>query len=167
MPRLLPVVGEAVDVRKIGAEGSVGIHAKSCVLKPCQGIPLAGWLLLGWEVQGVGEKVQASRCHNFGIELTQCSGTGVAGVGKQSFTARLPFRIDLGESVVWDKGFTANLHPLRWIVEPQAERNCADGAHVGGDLLAALAVSPCGCPFENPVAVTEGKRVAIDFQLTH
>ena len=163
MAPLFPVVGEAVDLRKIGAKGSIGIHAKSRVFKPSQGIPLAGWLHWGWYVQGVGEKVQASRCHNFGIELTQRSGTGVAGVGKQSFTARFPFRIDLGERVVWNKGFTANLHPLRWIVELQAEGNGADGAHVGGDLFAALAVSPCGCPFKNPVAVTEGKRVAIDF----
>ena len=49
----------------------------------------------------------------------------------------------------------------------QAEGNGADGAHVGGDLFAALAVSPCGCPFKNPVAVTEGKRIAIDLQLAH
>ena len=49
----------------------------------------------------------------------------------------------------------------------QPQGHAGDCAHVGGDLLAPLAVPPGGSPHQQAVLVAQGQGVAIDLELPH
>ena len=118
-------------------------------------------------MQGVGEEVEPAGGHHAGIELPQGARTGVAGVGKAGLAFGLPLGIDHGKALIGDQGFTTHLQPGRRVLHLQAQRHRGNGAHVGGDLLAFLAIAAGGGPHQHPVFVTERQRVAVDLELAH
>ena len=119
------------------------------------------------QMQGVGEEVEPPGRHHLRIELAQGAGAGVAGVGEGGLAAGDPFGVDRREGGIGDQGLAPHLHPGRRIGQLQAQGHALDRAHVGGDLLAPLAVAPGGGPHQHAVRVAQGQGIAIDLQLPH
>ena len=162
---LLPAIAERLNAAEVRAKLPVGIHPKAGALKPGQGIPLRVRLGSAGEMDRVREEVQPPGGHHLGIQLPQGAGAGIAWVGEQRFSALPSLGIDRREGVIGDEGFAAHFHPLRWIVDLQPQRNRADGAHVGGDLLTATPVAAGGRTLQYAVAVTQCQGVAVDLEL--
>ena len=158
----VPLGKEGLHGGQVGAERCIGIHPEACGLQPLQGLPLAGgarWIgglpVVG-EVQGVGKEIKPPGRHHLGVELAQGAGAGVAGVGKKGVAALAPLGVDRRKGAVGDQGFTPHLHPGRRLLELQPQGHRGDRAHVGGDLLTALAVAAGGGPYQHAVFVAEG-----------
>ena len=118
-------------------------------------------------MQRVGKEIKSPSRHHLGIQLPQRAGAGVAGVGEQGVAAGCPFVVDRREGVIGDEGFPAHLHPFRWIVDLQPQRDRTDGAHIGGDLLTAAAIAAGCCPLQHPMAVAQGQGIAVNLELAH
>ena len=115
----------------------------------------------------VGEEVQTPRRHHLGIELAQGAGTGVARVGEQRLAALGPLPVDRLEHRIGDQRLAAHLQPGGRIRQLQPQRHALDRAHVGGDLLALLAVAAGGGPHQHAVLIAQGQGVAVDLELAH
>ncbi len=166
MALLLPAVIEGHHA--IGSAGAfaVGIDAEARSFQPLQSIPLAlGPHCIGWQVHRVSEEVQPSGGHHLGVELPQGARAGIARIGKEGFPALLALGVDGLKSVVGDEGLAAHFHPGRWLLELQSQRHRLDGAHVGGDLLTAAAISAGGGAHQHPIGVAQGQGIAIDLEL--
>ena len=118
-------------------------------------------------MQGVSEEIQPPGRHHLRIELSQGAGAGVAGVGEQGLTAGLPLGVDGREGAIGNQGLAAHLHPVGRVLELQPQRHALDRAHVGSDLLAALAITPGGGSHQHAPLVAQGQGVAIDLELAH
>ena len=173
----VPVAEEGLHRGQVGQALGVGVDAETSRLQPLQGLSLAlgpPWigssglgLPVGWQMQGVGEEIQAPGCHHPRIELAQGAGAGVAGVGEGGFALRQAVLVDGGKGGIGDQGLAAHLHPGRGMGQLQPQGHAGDRAHVGGDLLAALTVPPGGGPHQQAVLVAQGQGVAIDLELPH
>ena len=166
MALLLPAVIEGHH--PMGSTGplAVGIDAEASGFQPLQGLPLAlGSVCIRWQVNGVSEEVQPPGGHHLGVELPQGARAGIAGIGKEGFAALLAFSVDDLKGAVGDEGFAAHLHPGRWLLELQPQRHRLDGAHVGGDLLTAAAITAGGGAHQHPIGVAQGQGIAIDLEL--
>ena len=113
----------------------------------------------------VGKEVQPSGGHHLGVELTQGARAGIAGIGKEGLAALLALGVDGFKGVVGDEGFAAHLHPGRWLLELQPQRHRLDGAHIGGDLLTAAAITAGGGAHQHPIGIAQGQGIAIDLEL--
>ena len=84
MALLLPLRCKSLHRREICTKPGVGVYPEPCLLQPLQAAPLMG---LGYgviirQVQRVAKKIEPAGSHDFGVELTQGTGAGIAGVGK-------------------------------------------------------------------------------------
>src|SRR5205807_3551622 len=118
-------------------------------------------------VDGVHEALQRPARGDARVELAYRSGGGVAGIGVVRFAGLLEIVVEPGEAALGEVGLTAHLD-LRWkpgLHRAQPGRDGADGAQLGGDVLALDAVAPSRAASVRPVAVGERDRQAVDLQL--
>ena len=169
VPPTVPGVEKALHRGEIWQQGGIGIHSEAGGFQPAQAFPLAGrsrTFPVIRQVQCVREEIKPSRGHHPGIELAQGAGTGIAGVGEQRFIPRCSVSVDGREGAIGNQSLAAHLHPGRWGIDLQSQRDRCDGAHIGGDLLALFPVSAGGAPDQQPVLIAEGKGIAVNFEFS-
>ena len=104
------------------------------------------------------------------LEIAHRAGGGVARVGEQGLAGLLELAVDPLERGARQEHFTANLDASggrRRRARPDAERqgNRANGADVGGNILAARAIAASGAANQTAVLVRQRDAQAVDLQL--
>src|SRR5205807_1285654 len=119
----------------------------------------------GFDVEA--EDPQAAAARDFGIELAQRAGGGVAGIGEGRLPRALALLVELGEAGLGEVHLAAYFHELgpglALAVQPQ--RHVEHGAQVGGDVLAFDAVAAGRARDAHAVLVGETHRRAVDLHL--
>ena len=112
---------------------------------------------------GIGEKAQRPGGGDVGIKLAQRPGGGIARVGKGFFAGgRLP-RIQRGKIGVAHVNLAAHFQHLGRA--DKVPRNVGDGAGVGGDILADLAVAARRRLHQIAALVAQAQRQPVDLGL--
>jgi hypothetical protein len=143
---LLPVGDEILDLVEVLAQAPGAVDLEAGLGERLQG---ARMLLEGDAAahrEEVGVEVEAALGGDGGVEHAHASGGGVARVGEAGEPGGLALLVQPLEGLGGHDDFAAHLELRR---QPRffqrrrrdGERHGADGAHVGGDLLAHLAVA--------------------------
>ncbi len=111
---------------------------------------------------GVAEEAQGTLRRDRRIELAQRACGGVARVREDLGAGRRLFGVEALEVLVPEIDFAADLDEVRHAAAFQAMRDFLDGAHVGGDVFAFLAVAARGGLDQGAVLVGDRYGEAID-----
>ena len=112
---------------------------------------------------GIGEEAQRPRRADPRVELAQAAGGGVARVGEGAAAGLGLPRVQRGEVGMAHVGLAAHLEHLGRA--GQLVRDVADGAGVGGHVLAGLAVAAGGGHDEPAALVAQRQRQPVDLRL--
>ena len=113
----------------------------------------------------VGKECQRPRRRDAGVELAQRTRRRVAWIGEFLFSMRALPAVELLEIGFQHQHFAPHLEPRGWMRPAQPERNRADGAQVGGDVLAGVAVAARRAGRQDAVLVSEADRKAVKLGL--
>ena len=111
------------------------------------------------------EDAETAAARDLGIELAQRSGGGVARIGERGLAGLLALPVELGEPGLGEVDLPADLHQFGPALSLEPQRDLADGAQIGGDVLALDAVAARRPDREHAIAVREAHRRAVDFHL--
>ncbi len=146
-------LGGRVDAKAGGAQG---------VEKPGIG---AGHRRVGL-APGIGEEAQAPFGGDAAVELAQGAGAGIARIHEGRLALRHATLVQRHEVPALHIDLAAYLQHRRVLpVEPL--RHVADGADVGGDVLADGTVAAGGAAHQEPVLVAQRAGQAVDLGLGH
>ncbi len=113
---------------------------------------------------GVEDGAEGAGGDDAGVELFQGAGGGIAGVGEGFLAGGGEFGIEGFEVVGGHVGFAAHFEERGWVFEVEFEGDRADGAKVGGDLVAKAPVAAGDAEGEFAVAVVEADGDAVDLR---
>ncbi len=113
---------------------------------------------------GIGEEAQRARCGDLRVLLAQRAGGGVARIDVERLARRRLLLVEPGEIRLAEIDLAAHLDHLRHAVG-QRVRNVADGAHIGGDVLAGDAVAAGGAQHQPAGLVAQRHGQAVDLGL--
>ena len=168
-PALLPGItggGHRIDVV---VDGDEGVHREARLAQPRQHVLVAH----GTDSVGGAHRIEpgAQRAlrREAGVELPQAARGGVAGVRERGQPLGRPGLVELREGLEGQVHLAPHLHALRRGADAVAQHqgHGHDGADVGGDVLAHLAVTARGAHREAPVLIGEGDGQAVDLGLHH
>ena len=103
--------------------------------------------------------------HLAAVEQANGAGGGVAGIGVKRFALLLTVAVELIENPARHVDLAAQQQLGRRA--RKAQRQTPNGAHVGGDVIAELAIAPRHRPGEHAVFITQGNRHAVDLEFGH
>ena len=113
----------------------------------------------------IGEELQGPRRGDGGIELAQGSRRGVARIGEGAFAALgLPF-VEALEGCTAHVDFAAHFEGVGKGLGPDVLGNVGDGADIGRDVLALIAVAAGGALHEPALLVAKGDGQSVDLGL--
>ena len=112
----------------------------------------------------IAEKTKRPARRDGGIELPQRSGSRVPRIGEHRFPGLHARIVQAFERVEGKVHFAPDLDEGRISAAAQRERNLANGAQVGGDVLANAAVPARGTGHQRSVPVRQAHRGAVDLE---
>ena len=125
--------------------------------------------MVGWELAGHGTKAVAEDCQwsfggDAGVELSQRSSGGIAGVGKGGGAALFQFPIPFLKGFLVNIDLAANLEKLR-VISAQAQGDTGNGAEIFNNLFADNAVAAGGAINQDAFFIDQfdGESVKFDF----
>ena len=122
--------------------------------------------------QAVGKKAQGPLRCNARVQLAHRTCSGVARIDKGFFTlhagsdAAALALVQRFKVIAAHVDLATHLQRVGRIVG-QAQRNLPDGAYVGCDVLAGLAIAPRGGPHQHAVFVAQAERQTVKFKFGH
>ena len=116
-------------------------------------------------LDGEGEHPQPALPGERRVQHAETAGGCVPRIRKERLSLGFTLLVDPLEPGVGQVDLAPNLHHLGPAAALQRERHVGDGAEVGGDVLADLAVAPRGAHREPAVLVGQAHRGAVDFDL--
>ena len=121
--------------------------------------------LHGQLAPAIGIKGQGAAGGDLGIELAQAARGGVARVGEGLFPLAPGAFIECLETLFGHENLAAHFQHFGPALPQQAQGNGADGAHVGGDILAPVAVPPGRTLHQEAVLVAQADGQAVQLGL--
>ena len=151
------------------AEGGKAIDAEAPALEPLEKIPLCladigGGAAVLEHAPGIGEEAQLSLRRNRRVELAQRTGRGIARVGIERQSGRIPAGVQRCEIVLAHIDFAADFDIARRFRAFEAFRQVDHGPQIGRHVLADGAVSAGRAQNERAVAVVDRGRQAVDLR---
>jgi len=113
----------------------------------------------------IGEEAQLALRSDRRVQLAQRTGGTVAGIGQGLLAMRAGPFVEGLEIPAQHDDFAAHFQHLRPAAATQLQRDRADRAHVGGHVLAGLAVAARGALHEHAMLVAQADRQAIELGL--
>ena len=113
----------------------------------------------------VGEETELARGSDGGVKLAQTASGGVARVGKGLAATLQGLRVQRGKGRLRHIDFAAHFDDGRRGVAQKPQRDGADGAHIGGYVLAGRAVATGCSTGQHAVFVTQADGEAVEFRL--
>ncbi len=182
---MLHLVGPGCDVGERAAAGPVGSDRDAPARKRVQEIPLGaerearplggrvfpcGGGMIGRCIadrDGIAKESQRAAGGDRGIQLPEGAGRRVAGVRENGVAFCRACLIHLLEPVEGHVHLAPHLDDRgrRRAFGPEAERDIANRAEIGRDVLADRAVAPGGAGDEYTIAIRQADRCAIDLEL--
>ena len=92
----------------------------------------------------VGKKVQFALRGDFGIQLAQAAGGGIARIGKRLLAVVSLTLVECGKIGFQHQYFAADFDEFGDSIAVQSQRNIGDGFGVLGDIFAGCPVAACG-----------------------
>ena len=102
---------------------------------------------------------------NFGIELAQAAGGGVARIGERLLPRRELALVQRGKIGFQHQHFAAHFHHFRQRVAVQFQRDVAHGFDVFGNVFARGAVAARGRLHQNPVLIQQADGQPVKLRL--
>ena len=160
---------EVADVVAAGGEVIAGLRPGVDVEPPgaerIEGLGVAPGLPAGrGDTDAVAEHRQRPRGGDVGIELAQAAGGAIAGIDDGPLAGGEGAFVEGAEALDGHVDFAPHLKLGRGVVR-QPRGNRADGADVGGDVLAGFAVAARGAAHQDAVLVQKAHRHAVDLRL--
>ena len=115
--------------------------------------------------EAVGEKAQLAAGGNGGVKLAQAARGGIARVGEGFAAIALSGCVQRGEGGFRHVNFATDVDDCRRRGVEQAQRDGADGAHVGGDVFAGRAVAARRRAHQHAVFVAQADGEAVKLRL--
>ena len=115
--------------------------------------------------EAVGEKAQLAAGGNGGVKLAQAARGGIARIGKSLAAVTLRRRIERGKSGLRHIHLAPDVDERRRRVVEQAQRDGADGAHIGGDVLAGRTVATGRRAGEDAMLITQADGKTVELRL--
>ena len=115
--------------------------------------------------QAVEVDADRARGGDVRVLLAQQAGGRVARVREQRLAGGAQLLVDAVEVGEPQERLAAHLQPVGRRIRPQLRRHAADGPHVGGHVLADLAVAAGGAAREPSLLVDDGEGDAVDLRL--
>ena len=136
--------------------------------EPVEQLPLTACRQGFGVADAIDEKGQRASGGDARVQLAQRPGRGVAGVGEQRLALLLPLAVEQEKSFLRQKHLAAHVQlrrPARSCLRVEAERDGRHSLQLGGDVFAALAVTPGGAHLEQAVAVDQFHGQAVQLRL--
>ena len=149
----------------IGRTANAGVlrHLKSPTTSRLQRLPMGRERQLSG-CNLVERAVQTSLCHNRRLLLFERSCRSISRVGEELFASRLSLRIQTVERCIRHKYLAPNLE-LGRVVARKSQRNGADGANIGGNIVATLAIASGNGTKQLAILVGERYGCSVELQL--
>ncbi len=158
---------ERAHVVQRGQRLGLGVGAQPQLAQVGEGGAVAGGDFAVDADQAVEVDAQRPAGGDGRILLAQQPGRGVARVGEQRFAGGAHLQVDAIEVGQAQEHLAAHLQPVGGRIAAQARRDGPDGAHVGGHVLADVAVAARGAAHQPAALVADGNGDAVDLRLAH
>ena len=113
----------------------------------------------------IGKKTQAAFGSQARIQQPQTACGGIARISVAFLGAGILLGVELGEVGFLHQHFTPYFEPSRWGGSLEAQRHTAEGAEIGGDVFAGLAIATGRAQRKHAGLIHQADRQAIKFGL--
>ena len=107
---------------------------------------------------------QVAGSRHGGVQLTNGTGGGIAGIGVKWLVLSLSLAVEPGEGVLGHEDLATNFQPAGSVIQ-QSERNAGYGAEIMGDVFAPETVAAGGSLSQPAFLVGEGNGETVYLQL--